>query len=435
MEEAQKEHPVVMRMQGLWPETIKGYEKHRKREGGDTGHVDPSRSGLNKRLIGREDWAQFVRREIQRMRLANFDRELAQLRKRRRTAEIERRLVEGPKDPWRPTRHGPMREVILTANAEWFEGPDGDPFGDGYGPREQAFQRLAVAWLRKTFGDDCVHARADRDEKAFHIHAVILPRAVGRDGRMMLQPSQHPVIRHYETGQDDIGAWFAAAEIGLKRGERRKAKVREAIKHNTQLRKDQKTGQRLEEAEEPLPEYRQHVSPRKWREAQECKFAERDTAIAAREESVRDAEAALAERETRADLKDRQADEVLSVAQAVAEGDLTGLAQDQNPGAQDEPRPGKPTLARRLFGKAIDLLRAEQQAKAREEVAGALDQIRHADNAIVEIANLLPMGARRQIAAARKTLSRAIIALRGHASGPQGKEDQKRAGREEPLRE
>lgn len=124
MDEAQKEHPVVMRMQGLWPENIRGFEKHRKREGCDTGHVDRSRSGLNQRLIGQEGWAQFVHREIQRMRLANFDRELAQLRKRRRTAEIQRRLVEGAKDPWRTTRHGPLREVILTANAKWFEGVD-----------------------------------------------------------------------------------------------------------------------------------------------------------------------------------------------------------------------------------------------------------------------------------------------------------------------
>ena len=194
MEELQQEYPVVMRMQGLWPENIGGFEKHRKRECGDVGHVDPTRSSMNKRLIGREDWAQLVQAEVQRMRLANFDRELSQLRKRRRTAEIERRLIEGPKDPWRPTRHGPLREVILTANAKWFEGVDGDPFSDDYQTREEAFEGLAVAWLRKTFGDDCVHARVDRDEQAYHIHAVILPRADCKDGRMMLQPSQHPVI-------------------------------------------------------------------------------------------------------------------------------------------------------------------------------------------------------------------------------------------------
>jgi len=194
MNDLQAKFPVVMRIAPLWPENTRGFEKHRKREGSDTGNVDRSRSGQNKRLIGHEGWAEFVHGEIQRMRLANFDLELAKLRKWRRTAEIARRLVEGPKNPWRPTRHGPLREVILTANAKWFEAPVGDPFGHDYEAREQAFELLAVAWLRKTFGDDCVHARADCEETAYHIHVVILPRAVARDGRLMLQPSQQTVI-------------------------------------------------------------------------------------------------------------------------------------------------------------------------------------------------------------------------------------------------
>jgi hypothetical protein len=422
MEEVQQEYPVVMRMQGLWPENIGGFEKHRKRECGDVGHVDPSRSYMNKRLVGREDWAQFVQAEVQRMRLANFDRELSQLRKRRRTAEIERRLIEGPKEPWRPTRHGPLREVILTANAKWFEGVDGDPFSDDYQTREEAFEGLAVAWLRKTFGDDCVHARADRDERAYHIHAVILPRADCKDGRMMLQPSQHSVIRNYEQGQDDVGAWFAAAGIGLTRGERRKDKVRQALKHNAKLRKDQETGSRLEEAEMDLPEYRQHVSPRKWREEQEEKLAAREKHVAAAERSVVD-------REKAADKKDREADEVLTIATAVADGDFSGLEQSDAPDSHDLPQSNKPNLARRLFQSAIERLRTEQRKEARAEVVGAFDQIRRADDAIVRIANLLPEALRQQIASARSSLTHAIAALGRRIERPGHREN------EEPPRD
>lgn len=411
MGETKNEYAVVMRMQGLRPENIKGFEKHRKREGGDTGHVDRSRSWLNQRLIGREDWAQFVHAEVQRMRLANFDRELIQLQKRRRTSEIQRRLVEGPKDPWRPTRHGPLREIILTANAKWFEEVERDPFAEDFETREQAFQRLAVAWLRKTFGDDCVHARADRDEKAFHVHAVVLPRAIGKDGRMMLQPSQHPVIRDYEKGQDDVGAWFAAAGIGLTRGERRKEKVRQAIDHNAQLRKDQQKGLRLKEAETDFPEYRQHVSPRKWREQQERKLADRDTKICGREERAVEAELSVTNREKIACQKECEADEVLAVAQAVADGDLTGFKPEPVLGGDETSPPARPTLARRLFQRAIDRLRTEQRSEARSELAGAFDQIRRADDAIVNIANLLPMGLRRQVASARKSLTNAIASL------------------------
>ncbi|QPH53971.1 hypothetical protein [Pontivivens ytuae] len=46
------EYPIVMRMAGLWPENIGGYERHRMRQGGDLGHVETHRSTLNTRLIG-----------------------------------------------------------------------------------------------------------------------------------------------------------------------------------------------------------------------------------------------------------------------------------------------------------------------------------------------------------------------------------------------
>lgn len=203
----------------------------------------------------------------------------------------------------------------------------------------------------------------------------------------------------------------------MKRGERRKGKVRKAIEHNRQLRKDQQQGQRLEEAEAPLPEYRQHVSPRKWRMEQDCKLAERETEVRSREERVLDAEGAVAEREKHADRMDREAHEVLAVAQAVADGNLTGLDQDQRGEGEEAPVTDRPTLARRLFGRAIDHLRTEQRAEARDEIAGAFDQIRRADDAIVRIANLLPIRLRQQVASARKSLSHAIMMLSGQGGG------------------
>ena len=322
MGEARKEYPVVMRMQGLWPENIGGFEKHRQREGGDLGHVSHALSRRNQRLLGEANWAQLVHQEIRRMKWENHEQELAQLEKRRRTTELQRRFAEGPRDPWRPTRHGPMREVILTAHADWFKDVEGDPFDPNYQTREAAFQELAVAWLKKAFGEDCVHARADRDEHAYHIHAIVLPRAVTKDGRKMLQPSTHDAIRDYEEAQTEVGAWFAAADIGLRRGERRKKKAREAIKHNEKLREEQQQGRRLNEAEKPLPKYRQHVSPRKWREAQERKLVECEAEVQRREGKLVESEKAVLGRERVASNRQRKAEEVLTVAQAVADGDL-----------------------------------------------------------------------------------------------------------------
>jgi len=54
-------YAIVMRMQVLWPKTLGRYEKHRLRLGGDLGHIDADRSGLNRRLIGDEDWAEQAR--------------------------------------------------------------------------------------------------------------------------------------------------------------------------------------------------------------------------------------------------------------------------------------------------------------------------------------------------------------------------------------
>ena len=51
MNDLQAESPVVMRMAPLWPENIRGFKKHRKREGGNTGHVDRSRLGQNKQSV------------------------------------------------------------------------------------------------------------------------------------------------------------------------------------------------------------------------------------------------------------------------------------------------------------------------------------------------------------------------------------------------
>lgn len=117
---ADRRHPVVLRMEGLFPADLAGYERHRTRKGGDLGHVDEIRSGLNRRLIGGEDWAQRAIAEIEDMGVDNFANELEGLKKRRRKAEMTKRIVEGPKDPWRGTRHGPLREVIITAHQDWF---------------------------------------------------------------------------------------------------------------------------------------------------------------------------------------------------------------------------------------------------------------------------------------------------------------------------
>jgi hypothetical protein len=430
----------------MWPENLGGYERHRKREGGDVGHADPSRSKLNKRLLGEKTWAQDVYNEIQEIRLENHVRKLEQLKKRRRTAEITRCIAEGPADPWRATRHGSLREVIITANRRWFDDDMTAFLGESGPTREEKFEALAVSWLQKEFGKDCVHARADRDEEAYHIHAVILPRATTKDGRRMLQPSVHGAIRYYEKEQDSIGAWFEAARIGLHRGERRKRKIVEAIEHNAKVRAAQ-----IQEGKDEavdgfveVPQHRWHVSPRKWREQQDQALAERDVDVTAREadvsvrgisldvreEALEDREAkaarkiAEADRKTaEADLRTTEADAVLDVAQGVAEGRIDTATIPETAGPEtpmDAPDdkatpPERTSLAIRLFGRALAAIRekarVEAREEAREEFSSAFAEIKAADEAIVSVARLLPETARRSVAKARRSLSKRIMGL------------------------
>ncbi|PVH27231.1 plasmid recombination protein [Pararhodobacter oceanensis] len=208
---AASEYPVVLRFEGMNPDQIGRYEVHRLRKGGDLGHIDPNKP-KPRRLIGSETWAQEALAEINLMKTQNFAYELADLDRRNRRKDIAKRVVEGPRDPWRASKHGPLREVILTANKEWFEKTaSSDVLFDTQ--REDDFERTAVEWLRENFGDDVIHARADLDEQTYHIHAVIMPRAtVERYGKTcaILQPSAHPLIQNYEDAQDSVGAKFAS---------------------------------------------------------------------------------------------------------------------------------------------------------------------------------------------------------------------------------
>jgi hypothetical protein len=252
------DYPVVLRFQELYPHHLAGYEAYRLRKGGDLNHVDRSRSGGNERLIGEEDWAARALAEIDDMTADNFAAELEALGKRNCKKDILRRIVEGPKEPWRPTRHGPMRDVILTVHKDWFDGDLSAFFEEGENEREKAFGDFAKLWLIDSFGEDVIHARADRGEAAYHIHAVIMARATveiakpnaktptAAATRRMLQPSIHPFIKDYEAAQDSVDQWFA--DLGLVRGERTAAAIRKA----------------REIGQEP-PKRRYHAKTWKWR--------------------------------------------------------------------------------------------------------------------------------------------------------------------------
>jgi hypothetical protein len=399
----EKKYPVVLRMAGLFPADLSGFECHRTRKGGDLGHVDAKRSHLNRRLIGSEDWSREVREEIQEMAQENFANELDRLKARRRKAELHKRITEGPRDPWRATGHGPLREVILTANRNWFDTVGSTLIDDVIGDsREDRFQAHAISWLQEHFGEDIVHARADLDEEAYHIHAVILPRALTKDGRHMLQPSKHPMIHDYEVAQDSVGEWFS--DLGLVRGEKRAQAIRDALEHNAEVRGE------VGAEPVPVPAKRQHVSPKEWRQQQELHLAARNAETTARETEI--------------DKRETTVSDVIKIVKEVAKSGTLAVAPAD---AGDNRRSA---AARTLFGKALARLRGDAQLEAQTNVARELEEIKAADDAIVAAARLLPDRTRRAIIDVRTSLIKRIISLsqsvskwaRARDEGPQNHE-------------
>ncbi|CUH39867.1 hypothetical protein JSE7799_02595 [Jannaschia seosinensis] len=377
---------------------------------------------------------------IEDMKADNFADELETLTKRRRKSQLKARMVEGPRDPWRATRHGPLREVILTANRSWFDEmeADEDGFVDFY-KRERGFEALAKAWLLDNFGDDVVHARADLDETTYHIHAVIVPKVqVDLNGtkRWMLQPSKHPLIKDYEAAQDSVGEHFAP--LGLVRGERRAEAVRVA----------------RQAGEEP-PSYRQHVRTVDWRKAEDTRIVETKKALEQRETALTEREADLAakqddvgrregistEREKAAEdrsraavEKEQEAEAVLAVGQGIAAGafdieDGGGGstlvdAPTANPKlvAKLRARISQSPLGRRralhVFSKALARVRKQAHDEAAAQVARDTNEIKRADETIVEIAATLPRAERHRLAEIRRSLTARIMVLSGRGDTP-----------------
>lgn len=400
---ASKKHPIVLRFEGMDPSDIGGYEAHRYRKGGDLGHIDRDRP-KPRLLIGTHSWAEEAQAEIKLMKLETFAAELADLDRRKRRKEIERRRIEGPRDPWRASRHGPMRELILTANKEWFEQTESSDV-EFSTSKEELFEERAVAWLKESFGDDVIHARADFDEQAYHIHAVIMPRATvkkyGTECRV-LQPSVHPLIKDYEAAQDSVGEWFS--EIGLARGQRHKQAIRDA----------------LNDGRKP-PASPRHVRPAVWRAKQERKLAEKEAALETRQREVSE--------------REEQADEIIAFGEAVAAGGIDENGQPAASAQQSEKTPALTparksslgfAIARKAYRMAMKRLRgkaaAEAERNARAQVVKEVAEIKAADDVIVEIGQQLPEGMRARIAKVRRKLSARIMKLdpttKGRFGGP-----------------
>lgn len=151
--------------------------------------------------------------------LTNRQNMAAKARERGKEADARRIEKRAPTALFAHSKGGPLREGILTANAEWFVADIN---------RQEQFKKRGFAFLKEHFGKSLIHCRYDIDEGAPHFHFVVAEwkEEKTRTGavRRMLRPSQNPILRSYETAQDLAGAFFE--KLGLQRGVKRRDVLR-----------------------------------------------------------------------------------------------------------------------------------------------------------------------------------------------------------------
>ncbi len=202
--------PVVLRFQSMHPNDLGRFEMHGNRTGGDLSHIDETKTDQNQVYVGSETWIEDLREEIEDAKRKNLASEVAALEAKKRKKDSAKRKEEGLKEPWKHSNGGPLREAILSANAEFFKDP----------VKVAMFEREGPAFFDHFFPGQVRCLRLDRDEQALHFHAIIVPwtekTSARRGTQKLIEPSSHPLLRAYENAQDAAGEWFEG--IGLKRG-------------------------------------------------------------------------------------------------------------------------------------------------------------------------------------------------------------------------
>lgn len=272
--------PVVLRFASLTPAKLGAVRMHAQRSGGDLDHIDASRTGENETLIGGQDWADDVRALVDLAAVQNLRNECEALSSKGRKKDLAERRRRGLEDPWRASKEGPVREAVLTANADFFKDEGFGELGFWDDEKVEKFKERGRAFFEENFPGQVAHLRLDRDEEAPHFHAVIVPwhekTSARRGTQKMIQPSSNALLKNYEHAQDVAGEFFAG--LGLTRGKRRASRRREAI----------------EQGRPPEPD-REHIKPHEWRAAQAERLSSDIVAVREREAAA-DAKMSSAEK-------------------------------------------------------------------------------------------------------------------------------------------
>jgi len=277
-------HPIVLRFKSMFPGSMAKMMMHANRRGGPLDHVEMAFAHRNRVLHG-ENFVADVGAEILEMKKHNRDAEVSALNAQKRRGKAEERKELGLIDPWKSSDNGPLREVVLTADTDYFraaaDAPE-DKVMITYGITEHgetvqhrlctdkvaAFEKRGREFFEKFFPDALRHLRLDLDEETPHFHGLLLQRTAKTSGRRgeqhLIQPTSHPLLKNYEHAQDEAGLFFST--IGLRRGEEHAKKQRAA-----------------KEANAPVPTAPRNTSPGEYRKSWQKSMDDRQQAITTKE--------------------------------------------------------------------------------------------------------------------------------------------------------
>lgn len=321
---ARQHYQIVFRLAEIRVKDLSRFNMHDRRAGGDLSHVDLGRSTLNRIEHGDERSIARLRKLIEKVAAKNLREEVRALRARGRPARAKARIAQGPRPPSHGGNAAPLREGILSVNRKWF---GGSGFANWIENRVEDFRRVAMAFLRTHFPSrQLVYAASHADEEAFHIHFVLAPwesRISHNRGRqILLRPAANPLLARYEHGQDLAGEHFA--QLGLLRGTRRAAAVREA-KAMEKIRRAMAGTEH--ESRVPSPAPRRHLPPSQYR-ANEIALGRAEAAKA--KEAIRECcQTAARKMRQRLSRDQRKTDRARERAEAVRTRELARIAELQ----------------------------------------------------------------------------------------------------------
>lgn len=246
-----KQFPIVLRMAGWNPAELGKFIHHFYRQGKKKlDNVDYSRSWKNTVSVGNANFNNEFLEELKEVSRANKNNKVAGLRACGRKKQAEEAEELGLIDPWKkPAKTGPLREIILTANKDYFDGDEADVIL-GETTRKELFEASARAFIEEHFAEEeILFFGTHDDEEAFHIHAIVAPwseKTTKTTGlQKTLKPSGNKLIQDYEKAQDAAGEWFT--DIGLVRG--KKDPSRKNVKpHIYRMNKAEEKVKKLEDA-------------------------------------------------------------------------------------------------------------------------------------------------------------------------------------------